>query len=90
MQTNPLVVDGIVYVASEGEESEVPAGALTAFDTANGTELWRQVTTAPLFTAPVAVDDAVVVALQSEVALLSAYDRLNGAPLWTIAPPAEE
>ena len=89
VQTNPLVVDGIVYIASEGESSDVPAGALTAFDTSNGEQLWRQLTPAPLFTAPVAVDEAVVVALQSESAILSAYDLASGAPLWSIAPPAE-
>jgi outer membrane protein assembly factor BamB len=58
-------------------------------DTANGQQLWRQVTPAPLFTAPVAVDDAVVVALQSESAILSAYDQQSGAPLWNITPPQE-
>lgn len=90
VQTMPLVVDDIVYIASEGESSEVPAGALTALNTANGEQLWQQITPAPLFTAPVAVDDAVVVALQSETAIMSAYNLESGAPLWTIAPPAEE
>ncbi len=90
VQTNPLVVDNIVYVASEGESSDVPAGALTAFNTSNGEQLWRQITPAPLFTAPVSVDDAVVVALQSESTILSAYDLVSGAPLWTVSPLAEE
>lgn len=88
VQTSPLVVDGLVYVASEGESGDVPAGALTAFSAADGQQQWRQLTPAPLFTAPVAVDNAVVVALTSESAVLSAFDRQTGAPLWTIAPPA--
>jgi outer membrane protein assembly factor BamB len=92
VQTQPLVVDGVVFIASEGESnesSETSAGALTAFDAGNGEVIWRQTTVAPLFTAPVAVDEAVVVALQSESAILSAYDLASGAPLWSIAPPAE-
>lgn len=89
VQTSPLVVDGVVYVASEGESSDVPAGALSAFDAGSGEQIWRQLTSAPLFTAPVTVGEAVVVALQSESAILSAYDLVSGAPLWSIAPQAE-
>ncbi len=89
VQTAPVVLDDIVYVASEGESSDVPAGALTAFAAGDGRQLWRQVTPAPLFTTPVIVDNAVVVALNSESAVLSAFDRQTGAPLWTIAPPAQ-
>ncbi|MFN2141008.1 MAG: PQQ-binding-like beta-propeller repeat protein [Candidatus Promineifilaceae bacterium] len=90
IQTAPLVVDGIVFVASEGEASEdVTGGALTAFDTSDGSQVWRVLTTTPLFTAPVSVGDAVVVALQNDTSLLNAYDLQTGAPLWTISPPAE-
>jgi outer membrane protein assembly factor BamB len=79
----------IVYVASEGESSDIPAGALTAFSATDGQQLWRQLTPAPLFTTPVIVDNAIVVALSSESAVLSAFDRQSGAPLWTIAPPVQ-
>jgi outer membrane protein assembly factor BamB len=89
VQTAPVVQDGIVYVASEGESSDIPAGALTAFSAADGQQLWRQITPAPLFTTPVIVNDAIVVALTSESAILGAYDRQTGAPLWTIAPPVK-
>lgn len=86
VQTSPVVAEGVVYVASEGELAETPVGALTAFDAATGDQLWQQATPAPLFTTPVVVDNAVIVALQSEEAVLSAFDRESGARLWFIAP----
>ena len=89
VQTSPVVMGDIVYVASEGESSDIPAGALTAFSATDGQQLWRQLTPAPLFTTPVIVDNAIVVALSSESAVLSAFDRQSGAPLWTIAPPVQ-
>ena len=89
-QTSPVVAGEKVFVASEGESSEVPVGALKAFAVEDGRELWTTIAPAPLFTTPVVVDEAVVVALQSEVAMLIAYDRNTGGQLWTIAPPAEE
>jgi outer membrane protein assembly factor BamB len=90
VQTSPVVEGDKVYVASEGESSEVPAGALRAFSVEDGRELWTTIAPAPLFTTPVVVDEAVVVALQSESAMLIAYDLNTGGQLWTIAPPNEE
>lgn len=90
VQTNPLVVEDKVYVASEGVSSDVPIGALTAFAVADGLELWQNATIAPLFTAPVLADGAIVVALDSEESILIAYDKDSGAKIWDIAPPSEE
>ena len=63
--------------------------ALRAFSVEDGRELWTTIAPAPLFTTPVVVDDAVVVALQSESAILIAYDLETGGQLWSIAPPVE-
>ena len=92
VQTSPVVDGDTVFVASEGESSEVPVGALTAFATEDGHELWTMPAPVPVFTTPVVVDDAVIVALQSDSpsAWLIAYDRNTGGRLWTIAPPVEE
>lgn len=89
VQTNPIVAGDIVYVASEGESSDVPLGALKAFRIDDGSELWTTPTPSPLFTAPVIVDDAIIVALTSEDAILMAFDRQTGGQLWSIAPPVE-
>ncbi len=89
VQTRPVVAGDIVYVASEGASSEVPIGALRAFAVEDGTVLWTVPTPAPLFTTPVIVDDAIIVALVSEEAILMAFDRQTGSRLWSIAPPAE-
>ena len=89
VQTQPVVSGDIVYVASEGESSEIPLGALRAFSTADGTEIWTQAAPAPLFTTPVVVDDALIVALQSETAIVIAYDVQTGGQLWSISPPVE-
>ena len=88
-QTSPVVAGNIVYVASEGESSEVPIGALRAFSVEDGRELWTTIAPAPLFTTPVIVDDAIIVALQSEASILIAYDLETGGQLWSIAPPVE-
>lgn len=89
VQTSPVVAGDIVYVASEGESSEIPVGALRAFAKDDGRELWTSPTPAPLFTTPVVVDDAIIVALQSEEAILIAFDRQTGGRLWSIAPPVK-
>lgn len=87
VQTSPLVADGKVFVASEGQLGDNPAGALTAFNTSDGKEQWQKLTPgAPLFTSPVAIDDLVVVALQSEQASLIAFNRETGGQEWSIAP----
>lgn len=90
VQTSPVVNGSTVYVASEGESSDVPVGALRAFSVEDGHELWSSVAPAPLFTTPVIIDNAVIVALQSESALLMAYDGETGGQLWTIAPQVTE
>lgn len=88
VQTSPLVVGDMLYVASEGQAGDQPAGALTAFSTADGSEQWQKLTPAPLFTAPVAVEDLVVVALQSEEASLIAFNQATGEQTWSVAPYA--
>jgi outer membrane protein assembly factor BamB len=87
VQTSPVVQDDKVFVASEGESSDIPAGAITAFSASDGSQVWQKLTPAPLFTTPVIVDGAVIVALQSESASLMAFDVNTGEQLWSIAPP---
>lgn len=85
--TSPVVANGIVYVASEGNR-EAKQGVLIAYDAASGQELWQQTTPAPLYTTPVIVNDEIIVALQSESALLIAFELESGSQRWSFAPPA--
>ncbi|RMD52079.1 MAG: hypothetical protein D6835_02520 [Candidatus Thermofonsia bacterium] len=87
VQTRPVVVNDVVYLASEGD-LETEQGALTAVSLATGDILWQQSTPAPLYTTPVVVEDTIIVALQSESALLIGYDLAAGSQRWVIAPPA--
>jgi outer membrane protein assembly factor BamB len=89
VQTSPVVAGDKVYVASEGESSDTPVGALRAFSVDDGRELWTAVAPAPLFTTPVIIDGTVIVALKSEAAVMMAYDGDTGGQLWTIASPEE-
>ena len=92
VQTAPLIIDETVFIASENTSTEAADGMLTAFEAANGAQKWQQVTPAPLFTSPVAVGEAVVVAPHDpslQAPFLSAYNRDSGVVLWSIAPPAQ-
>jgi outer membrane protein assembly factor BamB len=86
VQTNPVVVDDVIYVAAQWA-GETETGALTAYSTADGVQLWSQPTTAPLFTAPVVVGDTIVVAPESANALLVGFDLAEGQELWRYALP---
>ena len=85
--TSPVVAEGIVYLASEGDR-EAEQGMLAAYSAESGEQLWQQLTPAPLYTTPVIINDEIIVALQSESALLLAFDLENGGQRWSFAPPA--
>lgn len=85
IQASPVVADGIVYIAAEGNEN-TEEGLLVALDAETGVEIWQRTTRASLFTTPVIVDDMIVVAMNSELAVLAAYDRVSGNPKWTYVP----
>lgn len=86
IQASVVVEGDVIYVASLGN-TETEEGLLVALDAATGGELWQQTTPAPLFSTPVIVNDVIVVALQSEVGVLQAYDLENGDLAWTVLPP---
>ncbi|HUM71731.1 MAG TPA: PQQ-like beta-propeller repeat protein, partial [Chloroflexota bacterium] len=85
IQASPVVADGVVYIAAEGNDS-TEEGLLVALDAETGAEIWQRTTRAPLFTTPVIVDDMIIVAMHSELAVLSAYDRATGTPKWSYVP----
>jgi outer membrane protein assembly factor BamB len=92
LQATPVVADGVVYIAAAGNPSAEQSerrGMLLALSVEDGQELWRAETSAPLFSTPVIVGDDIVIALQTEEALLIVYDRLDGSRVWSYAPPAE-
>ncbi|MCB8927526.1 MAG: PQQ-binding-like beta-propeller repeat protein [Ardenticatenaceae bacterium] len=86
IQASPVVQDGVVYVASLGNE-ESEEGLLVALDAANGDELWQVTTPAPLFSDPVIIGEEIIIALQSEVGILQAYDLGEGRLSWSYQPP---
>lgn len=93
VQTSPVVADDKVYIASQGQVTEAAneearQGSLFALSTADGQQLWKESTPAPLYTTPVVVEDAVVVVLQSDAALLIGFDRESGARLWDFLLPS--
>jgi outer membrane protein assembly factor BamB len=89
-----VVHDGLVFVASAGQINNgeaVRRGALVALDAETGDELWRQETTAPLYTTPVIVQDNIVIALPPGAAdLLVVYSQADGDEIWRYSPPVEE
>ncbi len=86
VQTSPVVHEGLVYIASQGDpDSETEQGILVAFSAEDGAEEWRELTVAPLNTTPVIVGDEVVVTVQSETALLIGYN-FEGDQTWTFMP----
>ncbi len=91
VQTSPVVVDETVYIASGDDiKAENPQGALTALDIADGKQKWQQTAPAPLYTTPVVVGNDIIVALQSESALLIAFDAETGSQNWIYTPPQEQ
>jgi outer membrane protein assembly factor BamB len=85
VQTSPVVADDKVFITSEGIP-DTEQGTVTALNAADGTQLWQQTAPAPLHTTPVVVDDTLVVALESESALLIGFDLETGAQLWQYLP----
>lgn len=86
IQASPAVQDGVVYVASLGNE-ESEEGLLVALDAATGDELWQTTTPAPLFSNPIIIGDVIVVALQSEAGILQGYELENGRLSWSYQAP---
>lgn len=87
VQSNPVVVGDTLYIASQ-TAGDVPAGALTAYSTADGNQKWSQPTNAPLLATPVIVgDDTIVVGLQNTDALLIGFDLATGQELWRYSLP---
>lgn len=85
----PVYADGNVFIASAGDPDLAPnerTGALIAFDAEDGSELWRQSTTRPLFTTPVIAGDTIVVA-QDDVQTLLVYFSFDGAQTGSFARP---
>lgn len=85
VQASPVVADGRVYIASEGNR-ETDEGLLIALDANSGEEVWQRTVNSPLFATPVVIDDVIVVAMQSELAVLAAFDLESGDPKWTYLP----
>ena len=75
-----------LYIASE-IAGETPTGALTAYSTSDGQQLWTVPTSTPLYATPVLVDDTLVVATQDTNALLIGLDLTNGQERWRYALP---
>ncbi|MCC6607514.1 MAG: PQQ-binding-like beta-propeller repeat protein [Anaerolineae bacterium] len=86
IQASPVVHDGVVYVASLGNEQS-EEGLLVALDAASGEELWQATTPVPLFSTPAVVGNVIVVAIQSEAAILQAYELETGDLEWSYLPP---
>jgi outer membrane protein assembly factor BamB len=86
IQASPAVKDGVVYFVSLGN-SESEEGLLVAMDAATGEELWQTTTPAPLFSTPVIIGDVIIVAMQSDAAVLQAYELETGDLNWSYIPP---
>lgn len=93
---SPVVSDGIVFIASAGnlnggENDVIRRGVLVALDVETGEELWREETSAPIYTTPVFVNDSVVVSLPpGGDVLLIVYNQVDGDEIWRYSPPVEE
>jgi outer membrane protein assembly factor BamB len=88
VQADPVVADGRVFIVSAvtGRDGAPEQGVVTAFAAADGLIEWQQRTSAPLFTTPVIAGDALVVAQQSQEALLLVFDLPSGNQLWSMPP----
>ncbi|MCA9710287.1 MAG: PQQ-binding-like beta-propeller repeat protein [Myxococcales bacterium] len=79
--STPAVVDGVVYVGDW-------AGALRAYDLADGRERWVAEVDAQVNDSPLVTDDAVYFA--DGGGWLHAVARADGAPLWSVELDAHE
>jgi len=89
IQASPAVQDGVVYVASLGN-NESEEGLLVALDAATGAELWQATTPAPLFSDPVIIGDVIVAAMQGAESVLQSYNLETGELDWSYQPPAPQ
>lgn len=90
VQASPTYAENVLYIASfkENPQTQDPIGVLTAISTeTEGSVLWQQELTMPIYTTPVVVGDDVIVAVQGTEDLLIAFDKLTGTKKWDIAPP---
>jgi outer membrane protein assembly factor BamB len=86
IQTRPVVADGVVYIASQGNV-DTKRGQITAFSSDDGRQLWQQEAPAEVFTTPVLAGDFLVAALHnSRDQLLVGFNRENGSQQWTFSP----
>ncbi|MCP4357087.1 MAG: PQQ-binding-like beta-propeller repeat protein [Chloroflexi bacterium] len=88
IQASPIVMDDILYIASEGNR-ETEEGLLVALDKTTGDEIWQRTTIAPLLTTPVIAGEAIIIALTSEEATLQAFNLENGNQIWSYVPNLE-
>ena len=86
VQASPLVADGVVVIASQGDGIQ---GQLTALSADSGATLWQVKTSSPIFATPVIVGDTLVVAVQSPEALLIFYNLADGVQRWVYMPTTE-
>jgi eukaryotic-like serine/threonine-protein kinase len=87
IQTTPAIHGDMLYIASE-RRGENGGGLLTALSLSdNGRQVWQNNTPDPLYTTPVVVGDSVVVALQSDNALLIGFNLETGVQQWILPPP---
>jgi outer membrane protein assembly factor BamB len=96
IQTSPVVLDGIVYIGAGDvdPETDEEIGTLTALTTVDGepAQLWQETTPAPVYTTPVIVGDALVVAVPVDTLTLKFFDLGTGEKKWedwTISPPGD-
>ena len=80
-----MVHGDTVFIASIGDE-ESEQGQIMALNAVNGSILWEKQTEAPIFANMVVANDALVVAVNSDDALLVLYDLENGAEGWNYTP----
>jgi outer membrane protein assembly factor BamB len=88
IQASPVYNDGVLYIASEGNR-ETKEGLLIAMDAETGTEIWQKTTNQPLYSTPVIADDAIIVAMNSDVITMIAYSLESGDQKWSYQPNRE-
>lgn len=94
VHVEPVFQDGVLYVVgADPTINEAPDGYVSALDADTGSPIWQQtIDHGPVHTAPVLVNDSLVVATVDSVEQtlrLVQLDLDNGSELWDIAPTAE-